>query len=101
MSSVEVNLEGTLKADGTLELDHKPGLTPGRVLVTVRRLMAPARPGLAEVLQQIRREQQARGFVGRGAQELAAEEAARREEDEEYERRWETIWSQTQSGPPT
>jgi hypothetical protein len=93
MSSGEVNLEGTLKADGTLELDHKPGLTPARVLVTVKLLMTPGRPGLAEVLQQIRQEQQARGFVGRGAQELAAEE------DEEYERRWQTIWSQTQSGP--
>ncbi len=76
MSSVEVNIEGTLKADGTLELDHKPGLTPGRVLVTVKRLTAPGRPGLAELLQQMRQEQQARGFVGPGEQELAAGEAA-------------------------
>jgi hypothetical protein len=101
MSPVEVHLEGTLKADGTLELDQKPGLTPGRVLVTVKPLMTPARPGLAEVLQRIRREQQVRGFVGPGEQEVAFEEDARREEDREYERRWETIWSRTQSGPPT
>jgi hypothetical protein len=30
MSLSEVIIEGTLKPDGTLELDKKPNLTPGR-----------------------------------------------------------------------
>ena len=33
MSLTEVVVEGTLKPDGTLELDQKPSLSPGRVKV--------------------------------------------------------------------
>ena len=35
MSLNTIVVEGTLKADGTLELDEKPNLPPGRVSVTV------------------------------------------------------------------
>jgi len=38
-----VTLEGTLKSDGTLELDKKPDLAPGRVRVTVEPVSEPAR----------------------------------------------------------
>jgi hypothetical protein len=43
MSLDQVVVEGTLKPDGTLELDQKPGLPPGRVTVTVQPL-SPASP---------------------------------------------------------
>jgi hypothetical protein len=36
MSLNEVVVEGTLKPDGTLELDRKPNLSPGRVTVLLR-----------------------------------------------------------------
>ena len=32
----QVVIEGTLKPDGTLELDEKPSLSPGRVTVILR-----------------------------------------------------------------
>lgn len=37
MSLTETVIEGTLKADGTLELNEKPNLAPGRVTVVLRR----------------------------------------------------------------
>ena len=36
MSLTEVVVVGTLKPDGTLELDQKPSLPPGRVTVVLR-----------------------------------------------------------------
>jgi hypothetical protein len=36
MSLTETVIEGTLKPDGTLELDQKPNLPPGRVTVVLR-----------------------------------------------------------------
>lgn len=36
MSVQEIVVQGTLKPDGTLELDHKPNLAPGRVTVVLR-----------------------------------------------------------------
>lgn len=37
MSSTETVIEGTLKPDGTLELDEKPNLPAGRITVVLRR----------------------------------------------------------------
>jgi hypothetical protein len=36
MSQTEIVVQGTLKPDGTLELDQKPNLAPGRVTVVLR-----------------------------------------------------------------
>lgn len=44
MSLSEVVIEGTLKADGTLELDEKPNLAPGRVTVVLRQAAQVALP---------------------------------------------------------
>ena len=67
---------------------------PGRVQVIVKPLSAtPAgRRGLVEVMDEIRQSQRARGFQGRTLQEMQAEEKARQEEDEDYERRCEQSW---------
>jgi hypothetical protein len=94
MSLTEVVVEGTLKPDGTLELDQKPNLSPGRVQVIVKPLTATptGRRGLVEVMDEIRQSQQARGYQGRTPQEMQAEERARQEEDEDYERRCEQLW---------
>jgi hypothetical protein len=42
MSPAEIVVEGTLKPDGTLELDEKPSLPPGRVKVTLQPAQAGA-----------------------------------------------------------
>ncbi|HKI35762.1 MAG TPA: hypothetical protein VKA46_28160 [Gemmataceae bacterium] len=44
MSLSEVVIEGTLKPDGTLELDQKPNLSPGRVTVVLRQVSAAPQP---------------------------------------------------------
>jgi hypothetical protein len=98
MGFSDVVIEGTLKPDGTLELDQKPNLSPGRVKVTLQ----PAQPGssskrgLASVIDEIRQGQQARGFQGRTVQEI---EAGLREGNDEYEQRMQALRSQTTCGP--
>ena len=97
MSLDEVIIEGTLKPDGTLDLDQKPGLSPGRVRVILQPASAnpPRQRGLADVIDEIRQGQQARGFQGRSAEEI---EAGLQEGEEEHERRMQATRSQAQSG---
>ncbi|MGO9468820.1 MAG: hypothetical protein ACLQVF_32230 [Isosphaeraceae bacterium] len=94
MSPTEAVIAGTLNADGTLELDEKPNPSPGRVLVVVQSMPRPAatKRGLVEVMDEIRASQRARGYQGRTLGEMQAEEQARQEEDEEYDRRCEQLW---------
>jgi hypothetical protein len=104
MSADSVVVMGTLKADGTLELDERPTLAPGRVRVAI----VPTHPTAAgeprrtilEVLDGIRTAQATRGYHGRSIEEMEADEAERRAEDEEYEDRWRALWSQTTPAPP-
>jgi hypothetical protein len=76
-----VEVEGTLRADGTLVLDAKPNLPPGRVRVTVQPADSPA--DVMEVLRRIRAEQVASGHVARSREQIDADIAAMRQEDEE------------------
>ena len=94
MGLTDTIIEGTLKPDGTLELDQKPSLSPGRVQVIVQPLSKPAPPirGLVEVMDDIRANQRARGYLGRSPNAARAEEAACQEEDAEYDKRCETLW---------
>lgn len=94
MDLTQAVTEGTLKADGTLELDEKPNLSPGRVLVVVQPLSqrALSKRGLVEVMDEIRASQLARGYQGRTLEAMQAEEKGRQEEDEEYDRRCEQLW---------
>jgi len=98
MSLSEIVIDGTLKSDGTLELDQLPNLAPGRVKVTVQPVQAGAstRRGLADVIDEIRRSQQARGYHGRSAEEI---EAGLREGEDEYERKMQALRSQSKSDP--
>jgi hypothetical protein len=94
MSLTETVIEGTLKPDGTLELDQKPNLSPGRVQVIVQPLLkpAPTRRGLVEVMDDIRASQRARGYQGRTIETMQAEEKDRQEENAEYDQRCEQLW---------
>jgi hypothetical protein len=40
MSLTEITVQGTLNPDGSLELDQKPNLSPGRVTVVLRQQVA-------------------------------------------------------------
>jgi hypothetical protein len=64
MSRNEVVVEGTLKPDGTLELDQKPNLSPGRVTVILRQesASAPPREDWFQHLQRLRAEREASGY---------------------------------------
>ena len=100
MNRSEAVIEGTLKPDGTLDLDEKPELPPGRVVVTVRpRDVSAGRRNIVEVLQEIWRRQQARGFQGYTAEELEAEVRELRDETD-YEARWRQLESLTRIRPP-
>ena len=102
MSLTESIVEGTLKPDGSLELDQAPSVAPGRVQMNVKPLVSPTarRRGLVDVIDEIHRDQVARGYQGRTAEEMAADEADHRTEEDDYDRRMQELWAQTQSGPP-
>ena len=75
MSSSEVVIEGTLKPDGTLELDEKPSLPPGRVTVVVRQEGGPKGPSKEDwwqFLQRARRELEASGAKFMNDEEMKA-----------------------------
>jgi hypothetical protein len=76
-----VEAAGILRADGTVVLDAKPNLPPGPVRVTLQ--PAESRDDVMEVLRRIRAEQAASGHVPRSREEIDADVAAMRQEDEE------------------
>jgi hypothetical protein len=76
MSFTEVVVEGTLKPDGTLELDRKPNLAPGRVRVVLRQESTPDLPPgdpFFDMLKGIWTARIAAGLVPRTAEEVEAE----------------------------
>ncbi len=81
MNSPVVEVEGTLRPDGTLVLDTRVNLPAGRVLVSVR--PAEARADVMQVLGRIRAEQAASGHVPRSREQIDADIAAMRQQDEE------------------
>jgi hypothetical protein len=87
MNVTEETIEATLDSNGQLQLTHQPQLPPGPVRVTIRVAAAigPQR-GLADVIREIAAEQRSRGFPGRSAEDLRAEEDERLAEDDERDR---------------
>ena len=68
-------VRGNLKSDGTLELDQKPTLGPGRVQVTLQPVAAdlPPQPKLIDVLNELRAAQRESGIVARSREAIDAE----------------------------
>jgi hypothetical protein len=99
MSLSEVIIEGTLQPDGTLQLDQKPNVAPGRVKVILQpaQVSAARQGGLVDTIDEIHRGQQARGFSGRSAEEI---DAGRRQGEAEYEEKIQLLRSQTTSKIP-
>ena len=87
MNVIQETIEGMLDSDGQLRLTHQPRLPPGPVQVTIRVAAAVgSQRGLADVIREIAAEQRSRGFSGRSAEDLRAEEDARLAEDAERDR---------------
>ena len=101
MTVIEETIETTLDANGSLRLIHPPHLPPGPVRVTIR-VVAAVRPrrGMADVIQEIDAEQRLRGFHGRTAAELQAEDEARRAEDDERDREQDAARREVSPGRP-
>jgi hypothetical protein len=86
MNIQEIMVAGTIKPDGTLELDQKPTLAPGRVMVVLRQETAtptpPAEEGWWPYLQRIRAEREAAGYPFMNEEEMKAHLAWLREGDQ-------------------
>jgi hypothetical protein len=83
MSLEENVVEGTLKPDGTLELDEKPTLEPGRVTVVLRSHAPPTATSENwwQFMQRTRRELEDTSNGTMNEQEMAAHLDWLREED--------------------
>ena len=100
MTTTTITVEATLQPDGvTLHLEKKLALPPGRVTLTVQPTEQRSGPTMLEVLDRILRDQQQRGRRPMTEEEMDAEVAQMRAEDNEYEERWRAIWSQTATKP--
>jgi nitrogen fixation protein FixH len=83
MNSQEITVQGTIRPDGSLELDQKVGLPPGRVRVTVEPVEQSRREDTWTVLQRAWAERQACGLTPRSKEEIDAQvEASRAQWDE-------------------
>ena len=101
MSAIEETIEATLDSNGQLRLSHQPRLPPGPVRVTIRVAAAVGpRRGLADVIREIAAEQRSRGFPGRSAEDLRAEDDARLAEDAERDRELDAARRGASSGGP-
>lgn len=74
MSLTETVIAGTLKPDGTLELDEKPNLSPGRVTVVLRQEaeVKPPQEDWWQYMQRSRRELEASGAKFMNEEEMKA-----------------------------
>src|SRR5438034_10851059 len=101
MNVIEETIEATLDPNGQLRLIHQPRLPPGPVRVTIRVAAAVGpRRGLADVIREIAAEQRSRGFPGRSAEDLRADEDARLAEDAERDRELDAARRTTSPGGP-
>ena len=85
MNFIEETIEATLDSNGQLLLSHPPQVPPGPVQLTIRATALPKR-GLADVVREIAAGQRARGFPGRSAEDVRAEDDARLDEDDTRDR---------------
>ena len=98
MSPSQIVVEGTLKPDGSLELDERPKLPPGRVqvILTALRGTEQASEDVWTVLERIWAERSALGLQGRTREEIDADVQALRDELEEHARGVERLQEEAQ-----
>jgi hypothetical protein len=83
----QVEVEGTLREDGTLVLDHKPELPPGRVRVMLQFVgeLPAIKETLWQFMQRARAELEASGHRFRSQEDIDAEIEDIRSGDERLE----------------
>ena len=83
---MEVVLEGTLSEDGSLQLDEKPSLPPGRVRVVVQTAPSGREPeSILDTIRRIWKDQRERGHIPRSKEEVDSELREMRDEWEEHQ----------------
>lgn len=102
MIQSEVVLQGILKPDGTLELDAKPNLSPGRVTVVLRQESESAQPleSWWQFMQRARRELEESGATFMNEEQVNAHIAWLREGDPVDDRLRETDQLPEKPGKP-
>lgn len=88
MTLPSLEVLGTVRADGSLELDEKLNLPPGRVKVRVEATPAATEKtaeGLVEFVDRMRREMEAAGHKFRTKEEIDTEIEELRSEDDRIE----------------
>ena len=105
MNATHLTTTGTVKPDGTLELDGKTNLPPGRVRVTLS--IVPEAAGAKEdtwvVLERIWKENETLGLKPRTAEEIDADINSLRDELEEHASQIEALQEEaarTKGKPP-
>lgn len=74
---MQITIQGTVDANGALELDEKVPIPAGRVLVTVQPVVNPPKDDpFWESLERIWKKQKIRGHVPRSDQEIEAQRQA-------------------------
>jgi hypothetical protein len=86
-----VEVQGTLQADGTLVLDEKPNLPPGRVRVTLQPAVDYRQTEIWQFFEKMHAEMAARGHRFRTAEEIDADIAERQRDEAEYDQYMERI----------
>jgi hypothetical protein len=86
MTTNAVEIQGTLREDGTLVLDDKPNLPPGRVKVTVEPVPDYKQTEIWQFFERIKAEREALGIAPRSQEEIDAYIATMRDDDERCQR---------------
>jgi hypothetical protein len=102
MSETHIVVNGTLNADGTLQLDERPNLPSGRVRVTMQ-AVAPDAPDddFMTRMEAVWAAQKARGYTPPTREQVDAELAALRDEAEEEMREVERLSADCRRRPDT
>ena len=82
MTPSAIEIQGTLREDGTLLLDQKPDLPPGRVKVTVQAIADYKQTSIWQFFERLEVEREAMGIAPRSQEEIDAYLATMRDEDE-------------------
>ena len=82
MTTSAIEIQGTLQEDGTLLLDQRLDLPPGRVKVTVEPVPDYTRTEIWQFFERMKAEREALGIAPRSQEEIDAYLATMRDDDE-------------------
>lgn len=82
MTAKAIEVQGTLREDGTLVLDDKPNLPPGRVKVIVEPVLDYTQTEIWQFFERLWAEREALGIPPRSQEEIDSYLATLRDDDE-------------------